>query len=154
MNRKSLLVDSLNKIVTPELRKNGFIGEFPEFRRNEKGRLSFIDFQFNKSGGSLCVNIGKSDDIVLSLLPNLDYRQFPFEKLTTSCLRSSSRRRLKQKPKLFRFYLWKLSYDWFVYKRLSTKMEFDLLAVEIKDLLPEAESYFKSDYDRNVPYEK
>lgn len=46
---KSQIKDS----IVPELRKQGFRGSFPHFRRIfENGRVDYLSFQFNKWGGS------------------------------------------------------------------------------------------------------
>lgn len=48
----------IKNTIVPELRKEGFKGSFPHFRRIfENGRVDFLSFQFNKWGGSFIVEI-------------------------------------------------------------------------------------------------
>ena len=46
--------EQIKTMIVPELRKKGFKGSFPHFRRiYENGRVDFLSFQFNKWGAVL-----------------------------------------------------------------------------------------------------
>ena len=48
----------IKNTIVPDLRKEGFKGSFPHFRRMfEDDRVDYISFQFNKWGGSFIVEM-------------------------------------------------------------------------------------------------
>jgi len=48
---------ALGTLVVPKLRKLGFAGQFPHFRRVRNDRAELIVFQFNSAGGSFVVEL-------------------------------------------------------------------------------------------------
>ena len=50
---------ALQELVVPVLRRHGFKGSFPHFRRATSNRIDVLHFQFDKYGGGFAVNIGK-----------------------------------------------------------------------------------------------
>lgn len=50
---------ALKEIVILLLKKKGFQGTFPHFRRFSKNEINMITFQFNRYEGSFTINIGK-----------------------------------------------------------------------------------------------
>jgi hypothetical protein len=53
------MVAAIKKIVIPELKKDGFQGSFPHFRRITETRIDLLSFQFSRWGGEFVVEIAK-----------------------------------------------------------------------------------------------
>ena len=51
---------ALKKIVLPELRKQGFRGSYPHFRRRKIKKINLFSFQFSQWGGRFYINIANS----------------------------------------------------------------------------------------------
>lgn len=68
--------EKIQSILVPELRKEGFTGSYPHFRRpNKDGGFDILSFQFNKCGGSFLIEISAA---------------YPYrEEFTNCCLNSS-----------------------------------------------------------------
>ena len=49
---------ALGRIFTPELKRRGFTGKMPHFRRILDARVDVLGVQFNRHGGSFVVEIG------------------------------------------------------------------------------------------------
>ena len=49
--------EHLKETVIPFLRKQGFNGSFPNFRRIHDDNYQVLNFQFSKHGGSFCINM-------------------------------------------------------------------------------------------------
>jgi Domain of unknown function (DUF4304) len=58
-HREQMLA-ALKERLVPFLREKGFVGSFPHFRRELKGRIDFLDVQFAREGGRFCLNIGQT----------------------------------------------------------------------------------------------
>lgn len=56
--RKEMIV-ALKSFVVPDLRRRGFTGSFPHFRRLGDKKIDLITFQFDKWGGGFVVEISK-----------------------------------------------------------------------------------------------
>jgi len=56
-NERKMMNNALKKVVIPVLRKQGFKGSFPHFRRKNENNIDLITFQFNKWGGSFIVEL-------------------------------------------------------------------------------------------------
>ena len=54
--------EELNLLVLPFLRERGFVGKLPFLRRQLEGKSHSVQFQFNKYGGSLAVNLQIYED--------------------------------------------------------------------------------------------
>ena len=52
------MVAKLEELVVPQLRKRGFSGAFPHYRRQCAGRTDVLTFQFSRWGGSFVVEVG------------------------------------------------------------------------------------------------
>ncbi len=48
----------LKTSVIAQLRKSGFKGSFPHFRRITEDRIDLLSFQFSQWGGQFCINVG------------------------------------------------------------------------------------------------
>ena len=49
------MVAKLKELVVPQLRKRGFTGSFPHFRRLNENQMNVLTFQFSRWGGSFVV---------------------------------------------------------------------------------------------------
>ena len=54
------MMTALRAVFVPVLRQRGFVGSFPHFRRKLDQRIDFLNVQFNRYGGSFCLNIGQT----------------------------------------------------------------------------------------------
>jgi hypothetical protein len=57
MNEREQMIRELKNSVIPVLKKNGFKGSFPHFRRINEDKVNLITFQFDKWGGGFCIEI-------------------------------------------------------------------------------------------------
>lgn len=53
------MIAALKQIIVPSLRKDGFTGSFPHFRRSFDQRVDLITFQFDKWGGGFIIEISQ-----------------------------------------------------------------------------------------------
>ena len=51
------MVKQLDNIVVPILRRTGFTGSFPHFRRLKMDKINLLTFQFDRSGGGFVIEI-------------------------------------------------------------------------------------------------
>ncbi|GGA78656.1 DUF4304 domain-containing protein [Ornithinibacillus halotolerans] len=51
------MVSALKSVVVPELRKKGFKGSFPHFRRISHSQIELLTFQFDKYGGGFVIEV-------------------------------------------------------------------------------------------------
>lgn len=54
---RKMMDNALKKAVIPVLRKQGFKGSLPHFRRNNENNIDLITFQFSSWGGSFVVEL-------------------------------------------------------------------------------------------------
>ncbi|MGH2666743.1 DUF4304 domain-containing protein [Flavobacterium sp.] len=54
---RNQMINSLNKLFVPELRKLNFKGSFPHFRRTENDITNLITFQFDRDGGGFVIEL-------------------------------------------------------------------------------------------------
>ena len=57
MTNRQLMLKALNKKVIPSLLEQGFVGKYPDFRREKDDCIEFIGFQTNKWGGSFTIEV-------------------------------------------------------------------------------------------------
>src|SRR5438105_72687 len=57
---RSKMVATLKELVVPQLRKRGFTGSFPHYRRQRDERIDVLSFQFNRWGGGFVVEVASS----------------------------------------------------------------------------------------------
>ena len=53
------MVEALKCTVVPRLKKVGFKGTFPHFRRKGRDRIDLLSFQFDKWGGGFIIEISQ-----------------------------------------------------------------------------------------------
>lgn len=59
MSDQDRMIDSLKTLVVPDLRKRGFNGSFPHFRRLAPGHIDLLTFQFDRHGGGFVIEISQ-----------------------------------------------------------------------------------------------
>lgn len=52
------MISQLKMIVVPELKKAGFKGSFPHFRRIGEDKIDLMTFQFDRYGGGFVIEVG------------------------------------------------------------------------------------------------
>ena len=57
VNLREQMNRAIKSIVIPEFKKQGFVGKYPHFKRIKADNIDLLTFQFNKYGGSFCVEI-------------------------------------------------------------------------------------------------
>lgn len=57
---RELMMAALKDSFVPTLRRKGFVGSFPHFRRKLDERIDFVMVQFAREGGRFCLNIGQT----------------------------------------------------------------------------------------------
>lgn len=57
-SEKKRMISVLNTIVVPEIRKRGFKGSFPHFRKISEDKIDLITFQFDRYGGGFVIEVG------------------------------------------------------------------------------------------------
>jgi hypothetical protein len=127
---------ALSTIVVPELRRRGFEGRLPHFRRFLPARLDVLGFQFNKYGGSFVVEVGACGPSGL----RRDSEVIPPEKITYGDLPTEHRLRLGSSPDRGIFD------HWFKFRRgfLVYWFDYEAPAAEVLKLLDQAESFWTS----------
>ena len=59
-DERTLMVKALKEVIVPKLRKMGFKGSLPHFRRIREKQLDLLSFQYDSAGGSFVVEIAKA----------------------------------------------------------------------------------------------
>jgi len=59
MTTRDEMTSALKRIVVPDLRRRGFTGSFPHFRRIGETRIDLLTFQFDKWGGGFVAELSK-----------------------------------------------------------------------------------------------
>jgi hypothetical protein len=126
---KALILAGLKKYVLPEIKKSGYSGTFPHFRKKDGNSANFLSFQFNKYGGSFIVEAGWSNSLEKDL-PAWS-KKIPFGKLNYGHININKRKRLQPKNTGPDF--------WFDYSKFTEQSQFDNLALLIVKLLPKNE---------------
>jgi hypothetical protein len=83
---------SLKSGVVPLLRKHGFAGSYPHFRRALSDRIDLVTFQFDRDGGGFVVETGSCS---IDGIARPGGKPVPPSKVTAWDLHPSQRRRLK-----------------------------------------------------------
>jgi hypothetical protein len=82
---------ALKRNVAPELRRAGFTGSFPHFRRVREA-VDLITFQFDRHGGGFVIEVAKGEPAGFTTHWG---KHIPANKLTAWDLHPDQRRRLK-----------------------------------------------------------
>ena len=131
---RKLMVAALKLEVVPLIRKCGFSGSFPHFRRFGPTKTDCLCFQFDKYGGGFVVELGEgpTDDLVF-----LWGEIRPVAKLTIPDLDFGSRARLASCPR-------PVGEQWFRYDT-GTDQAFASAAKAVQALLPQMEAWFRGE---------
>lgn len=78
---RKLMVRALREVFVPELRKRGFKGSFPHFRRVSPKRVDYLSVQFYSAGGSFVVELAAAGP---DGKPNGYGKHLPIEKLNVA----------------------------------------------------------------------
>ncbi len=128
--KRVLMISVLKEVIVPEVRKIGFTGTFPHFRKKEDEIIGLLSFQFSNWGGGFVVEIGKANKDTLSK----SGKDIPFEKLN----HTYAQYRTRIKPKGI-----KGDY-WYSYEMFKNDKEFEKLAEFIIPLLPQVEDFLQN----------
>jgi len=124
-----LMIRTLKSNVVPSIKKLGFSGNFPHFRKKKSDRFEFISFQFSRYGGKFVAECGFTK--VSDLLPF--EKEAGFEKLNHGNARSRLRIGAVGVNEEY----------WFEYEKFENEAQFEKLAQSINRLLPQAEMFLK-----------
>ena len=91
MDARSEMEAALKRIIVPELRRAGFSGSFPHFRRLHQA-VDLITFQFDRHGGGFVIEVATGDP---SGFTTHWGKHIPANKLTAWDLNPGRRKRLK-----------------------------------------------------------
>jgi hypothetical protein len=126
---------ALKTELLPELRRRGFSGKLPHFRRITESTISLLPIQVNKYGGSFAVEIGRA--------PASDHAPFP-GKLVPATDLSAWDLALNQRARF-----WprgRREEEWFSYRDFADGLEFASRARELVRsavaLLDQAEAWW------------
>lgn len=131
-----LMIKSLKKLFIPELRKKGFTGTFPHFRRITAGRTSLLTIQFDRNGGGFVIELANSDEPKFQTYWGKD---IPLTKLTAHDL--DNRKRIYPNSEEEQ----RGNEDWFRYDQkplISFGNRYDKLAEKVTEKIPVMESYW------------
>ncbi len=128
------MVAALKSDVVPLIRKCGFSGSFPHFRRIRPIKTDCLCFQFDRYGGGFVVEIGEgpTEDLVLP-----QGEKNPVTELTVPYLDLARRARLASGPR-------PQGDQWFRYDTGNDEA-FDLAAKAVQTLLPQVEAWFRGE---------
>jgi len=125
------MISELKKIVVPELRKRGFKGSFPHFRRISEDKIDLMTFQFDRYGEGFVIEVGVCSPEGFThswgekVSPN---------KVTAHDLNPDNRLRLKENDG-----------QWFRYDAENESEDiYENVAIEVMKHLYEAEEYWKN----------
>ena len=91
MDARREMESALRRIVVAELRRAGFTGSFPHFRRLRQA-VDLVSFQFDRHGGGFVIEVATGDP---SGFTTHWGKHIPANKLTAWDLHPDQRRRLK-----------------------------------------------------------
>jgi hypothetical protein len=132
---------ALAQLVVPELRSRGFTGSMPHFRRNARGAIELLTFQFDKYGGGFVFEISRCSERGFTTHWG---KHISANKVTAHDLHPHQRKRIKPREgsgidAWFR-------YDTGLFK--SAESRASAAAREVLKCLPEAESWWEHESQR------
>lgn len=129
MSEREKMVTALKEIVVPALRKKGFKGSFPHFRRITESHIDLLSFMFSQWDGRFCVDVGKCP---LEGIIYYSGKTIPPNKAKATC--AVNRFRLGHTPEMVDY--------WFVYDETDSDKRFEELAREVVHKLSQAASFW------------
>ena len=130
MEGRKMMQKALKSFIIPEIRKLGFSGSYPHFRRKNGIKLEFISFQFNRYGGSFIIESGKTTK---ENLPEFA-QALPFEKLNVGF--TAKRMRLGATEGVD---------PWYHYEGFKNESDFDDLAKTLQPKISQIEEFFNKE---------
>lgn len=130
---RSKMNKALKDLVIPELRKTGFSGAFPHFRRIKSAQIDLLTFQFDKYGGGFIIE--------LAFAKNESFKthwgkEIPSNKLTAHDLNN----RVRIHP--VGFLENSSTDDWFRYDKSKSQHIFQEISEQVLNSLNVIETYF------------
>ena len=116
---------ALQKVVVPQLRKCGFKGSLPHFRRINAKNIDLITFQYNKWGGSFVVLLATCN---IEGMKMSGEEFVPPNKVTAHDVDVEQRYRLGA-PNIFEDGIW------FDFENAETNEDFEKIALEVWNML-------------------
>ncbi|NHM33830.1 DUF4304 domain-containing protein [Neobacillus terrae] len=86
------MISAIKKIVVPELRKRGFKGSIPNFRRISQKNIDLMTFQFDRYSGGFVIEVGLCSP---EGFPHYWGEKVPANSVTAHDLHPDNRLRLK-----------------------------------------------------------
>lgn len=130
---KKIMTKALKTFVTTEIKKLGFSGTFPHFRRKRNERFELFSFQFNLHGGSFILECGFITPKELATSGT----NVHFNKLTYGDTYPNKRVRIIPGDSSGEDF-------WFTYSGFKNEIQFENLAKSIISLLPKIETFFEN----------
>jgi hypothetical protein len=129
---------SLEKLVIPILRKNGFSGSIPHFRRIKEDSIDLITFQTDRNGGGFVIELAKSKN---GMFKTYFGKEIYPSKLTAHDL--DKRIRIHPKGLLEN----SSTDDWFRYDGNNLDKEYDVISEKVINQIPKMEELFAMKID-------
>tara|TARA_R110001583_G_scaffold172166_1_gene325868 strand:- start:111 stop:542 length:432 start_codon:yes stop_codon:yes gene_type:complete len=133
---RNKMIESLKKIVIPELRNLNFKGSFPHFRRTENEKTNLLTFQFDRSGGGFIIELANWNK---SEFKNYWDKIIPLNKLTAHDLNKRQRIHANSLTKKSGIEKW-FRYD--QREVLSFGNRYDNLSKKVVERIPLMEKYW------------
>ncbi|WP_409369208.1 DUF4304 domain-containing protein [Lysinibacillus sp. 38-6] len=122
-NSRLFMIKALKKLVVPYLRKHGFKGTFPHFRRLNEENIDLVTFQFNRYGGSFVVELAVCGKNGTTMSWG---EEVPPNKVTAHDVSFDDRFRLRED-----IYGTDDNDCWFHYEEAKTDEDFDVVALKV-----------------------
>ncbi|HSQ30426.1 MAG TPA: DUF4304 domain-containing protein [Gemmatimonadaceae bacterium] len=127
------MIAALRRVLVPELRRRGFVGSFPHFRRVRPTRIDLLTVQFSRWGGEFVVEIAHAPPTGVTMHWG---EVVPPTKVTAHDV--MPRRRLGTSPGQDDY--------WFKFAEAREPATFDQVAAQLLPFLEsQAESYWRKD---------
>ena len=135
---RDIMINSLNKIFVPELRKLKFKGSFPHFRKTENETTNLLTFQFDRNGGGFVIELAnyKGKEFITHWNEIIKLNELTAHDL-------SERKRIYPNSEVED----NGKTDWFRYDKnsfLAFGNKFDKLAKKVVERIPKMENYWKN----------
>ena len=132
---------ALAQLVVPELRSHGFKGSMPHFRRNARGAIELLTFQFDRHGGGFVIEISRCSEHGFTTSWG---KQISANKVTAHDLHPSQRKRIRPRDG-------SNTDAWFRYDTgllKSAESRARAAAREVLKCLPEADTWWENEFQR------
>lgn len=119
--RKNMM-EAIKEFIVPVLRKQGFKGSFPHFRRKNESNIDLITFQFNRWGGSFVVELATCpiEGVTMSWGEKIPPNKVTAHHINERYRLGSSRNEPDK---------------WFEFEKAGTKKDFERICYHVLELL-------------------